>query len=328
MRLIQIETVTGERRILSVHDSEVHALVGYQTVYLLALAAIRQGCSIEALAQSCAAEKTIDFNTDLAEGRLLVPADHPDPSHLTVSGTGLTHVGSADARNRMHIRDTDPANDTDSMKMFRMGVEGGKPAIGERGVQPEWFYKGNGSSLVPSGYPLPLPDFALDGSEEPEVAGIYVIGPDGVPWRIGFAVGSDFSDHMMERQNYLYLAHSKLRTCSFGPELLLGDLSSNLEGSSQIIRDGRVVWAQPFFTGEENMSHTIANLEQHHFKYPLFCRPGDVHVHFFGTSTLSFSDGFRTEAGDVFEIDLPAFGLPLRNPLQPLADELIEVRVL
>jgi hypothetical protein len=59
-------------------------------------------------------------------------------------------------------------------------------------------------------------------------------------------------------------------------------------------------------------------------KYALFRRPGDVHVHFFGTATLSFADGMRTQPDDVFEIEAPPFLLPLRNPLvrqaaQPVA---------
>jgi hypothetical protein len=70
-----------------------------------------------------------------------------------------------------------------------------------------------------------------------------------------------------------------------------------------------------FISGEANMSHTLANLEHHHFKYAQFRRPGDVHVHFIGAAVLSFSAGVRAEPGDVFEIDVPAFGAPLRNPL-------------
>ena len=70
---------------------------------------------------------------------------------------------------------------------------------------------------------------------------------------------------------------------------------------------------ETFLSGEDNMSHTIANLEHHHFKYDLFRVPGDVHVHLFGTATLSFADGIKTEAGDVFEITESQFGLPLRN---------------
>ena len=62
------------------------------------------------------------------------------------------------------------------------------------------------------------------------------------------------------------------------------------------------------------MSHSIANLEHHHFKYAQFRRPGDVHVHFFGTATLSFADGIATREGDVFEVSAEPFTLPLRNP--------------
>jgi hypothetical protein len=43
--------------------------------------------------------------------------------------------------------------------------------------------------------------------------------------------------------------------------------------------------------------------------------PGDVHLHFFGTATLSFADGVQASPGDVFEVDLPDLGAPLANPL-------------
>ena len=69
------------------------------------------------------------------------------------------------------------------------------------------------------------------------------------------------------------------------------------------------------------MSHTLANLEHHHFKYRLFRRPGDVHVHFIGAAVLSFTSGIRPEPGDVFEIAAPPFGTPLRNPLARAEDE-------
>jgi hypothetical protein len=119
----------------------------------------------------------------------------------------------------------------------------------------------------------------------------------------------------MERVNYLYLAHSKLRPASFGPEILIGDLPSDVQGTSRIRRGGAVLWEKPFLSGEANMSHTIGNLEHHHFKYGLFRQPGDVHVHMFGTATLSFADGVKAQPGDVFEIEAPEFGLPLKNPL-------------
>jgi hypothetical protein len=226
----------------------------------------------------------------------------------------------------------DEAGLTDSMKMFRMGLDGGKPAAGAVGVQPEWFYKGNGTAVVAPGAALTSPAFAEDGGEEPEIAGIYVIGRDGTPFRVGFALANEFSDHVTERVNYLFLAHSKLRQASIGPEIRLGALPDDVRGASRIRRGDALIFDKPFLSGEANMSHTIANLEQHHFKYELFRQPGDVHVHMFGTATLSFADGVSAEPGDVFEIEAPDFGLPLRNPLAvasaPARDEPVAVRVL
>ncbi len=112
--------------------------------------------------------------------------------------------------------------------------------------------------------------------------------------------GNEFSDHVTERQNYLWLAHSKLRACSVGPELLTGALPEHVGGESRLQRGGKTIWAKPFLSGEKNMSHTVANLEYHHFKYASFRRPGDVHIHFFGAATLSFADGIKTQPGDVF----------------------------
>jgi hypothetical protein len=194
-------------------------------------------------------------------------------------------------------------------------VEGGKPKAGEIGVQPEWFYKGDGRCVVAPEQPLELPAYALDGGDEVEVVGLYVIADDGVPCRVGFALGNEYADHVMERQNYLYLAHSKLRQCSYGPELLLGDLPASVSGTARLVRAGQPVWSEEWLSGDDNMAHSIANLEHHHFKYRDFRRPGDVHVHFFGAATGSFTKNVKAEIGDVFEIASLVFGRPLRNPL-------------
>jgi hypothetical protein len=212
--------------------------------------------------------------------------------------------------------------------MFLMGVEGGKPKPGETGVQPEWFYKGDGSQLKATGEDLVSPAFALDGGEEPELAGIYLIGEDGTPYRLGFCLANEFSDHVTEKGNYLWLAHSKLREAALGPELLIGELPAHVEGTSRVRRGNEVIFEKPFLSGEANMSHTIANLEHHNFKYDLFRRPGDLHVHFFGTATLSFSENVKTEAGDVFEISAAPFRLTLVNRLALAAEAPVSVRAL
>ena len=316
MRLMQVGG-RGGRRVVATDGARSWFVARYKTVYDLARAAIRNKATLAATVRKAGEKGVADPEALLAAGRVLPPIDHPDPAHLLVSGTGLTHLGSASARDAMHAKVTGVAESelTDSMKMFRAGLEGGKPGKGQPGVQPEWFYKGDGSFVVAPGQPLVSPAFALDGGEEPEVAGIYVVSDAGVPFRIGFALLNEFSDHVTERQNYLLLAHSKLRPSSFGPELLLGNLASDVRGVSRIRRGKKVIFEEPFLTGETNMSHAIANLEAHHFKYPWFRRPGDVHVHTFGTATLSVSHGVTTKAGDVFEIEAPGFGLPLVNPL-------------
>lgn len=329
MRLIQFKTESGQRAVAAVVDREtVEQLSDVGSVYELARRALESGESLQSLAQSLLSDTRLDYQKIIDDNRILAPIDHPESTRLMVAGTGLTHLGSADTRAAMHAQNSASAEEdlTDTMKMFKMGVEGGKPADGETGVQPEWFYKGDGDSIAAPEATLESPSFALDAGEEPEIAGLYINDADGNPRRIGFALGNELSDHVTERQNYLYLAHSKLRPCSIGPELLLGDLPAHIEGVSRIVRDGKTLWEKAFLSGEQNMSHTVANLEAHHFKYAGFCRPGHVHVHFFGTATLSFGDGIAPRDGDRFEIEAEPFGRPLRNPLAVVERKIPDVK--
>ncbi|MGX1500756.1 AraD1 family protein [Roseibium aggregatum] len=316
MLISQILDDAGNRAVVVRNGSEASVLKGVASTYELVQEAIGKGQSLTECIRGHELGAAVDLEQLASKGRLLLPIDHPDAAHMHLTGTGLTHLGSAATRDAMHAKaKNDEASMTDSMKMFQLGLEGGRPEAGQVGVQPEWFYKGNGSCAVAPGGDLVSPGFCEDGGEEPEVAGIYVIADDGTPFRVGFALANEFSDHVMERQNYLYLAHSKLRPASFGPELLVGPLPEKVEGTSRIYRDGAVLWEKPFLSGEANMSHTLANLEHHHFKYDVFRQPGDLHVHMFGTATLSFADGIACREGDEVEISAPGFGVPLKNRL-------------
>jgi hypothetical protein len=329
-RLIQYSENGGQRRVGLVQpDGQLRVLTGVTRVYDLALEAARGGESLAGLAKAKAGAPA-DYERIAREGRLLPPLDHPDPAHFLVTGTGLSHLGSAQSRDAMHAKMGGPESEmSDSMRMFKWGLEGGKPEPTAIGVQPEWFFKGEGSAVVAPGQPLELPGFAGDGGEEAEIVGLYVIGDDGSPLRVGFALGNEYSDHVTERKNYLYLAHSKLRACAFGPELRLGALPGDVKGTVRILRDGKELWRAEFASGEANMSHSIANLEHHHFKYRRFRRPGDAHCHFFGTGTLSYAAGVTAAPGDVFEIAAPEFGRPLLNPLGKRGEEsLVRVRQL
>jgi hypothetical protein len=315
MRLVQ-GILDGKRFIAVSEDGMLRLLEGPATLYALALEAIESGGHLKDAVAAKLGSRRFPFAEVAAAGGLLPPIDHPDPAHCWVTGTGITHIGSATGRDQMHSGvSADGGSLSDSMRMFQLGLAGGKPAANAIGVQPEWFYKGDGTCVVPPGAPLAMPSFALSGAEEAEIVGVYLIGPDGTPWRLGFCLGNEFSDHEIEKENYLYGAHSKLRSCSIGPEMLLGDLPQHLEGSSRVYRGSDLIWEGRFLSGESNMSHSIRNLEYHHFKYAMFRRPGDVHCHFLGAAVFSYAEGIRPCPGDEFEIEVRSFGAPLRNPL-------------
>ena len=316
-RLVQIRN-RARRVVALVAEPQLQIIDGADSIYQLAASAAASDIPLPRLVAERAGSKTLNFDDvycGKSDWRLLPPMDHPDePSRCLVSGTGLTHLGSAANRQRMH--EAKEAELTDSMKMFRLGVAGGKPRPGKIGVAPEWFYKGNGTILRAHGEPLDVPGFAEDGGEEAEIAGVYFIGADGAPRRVGMAVGNEFSDHKFEKGNYLNLAGSKLRTCALGPELVIDPQFVSVSGSVKIERAGTVFWSQTIVTGENEMSHSLANLEHHHFKFDAHRRPGDVHIHYFGAHSLSFGAGIRLAEGDVMEISFATFGRPLRNPLR------------
>ena len=315
VRLVQLRAGSGETRVAAVESDRLRLLRSYASVYDLVQAALDARTALPLLAAACLSNETLEYDPvyRLESGwRLIPPLTHPEPARCLVTGTGLTHKASADNRQAMHQK---PAEVTDSMRMYLAGLEGGRPEPGKAGVSPEWFFKGNGTILRAHGEPLVAPAFGCDGGEEPEIAGVYVIDPAGRPRRVGMTIGNEFSDHVLEKQNYLYLAHSKLRTCAIGPELVLDADFSAVAGMVSIEREGQVVWSQAIASGEANMSHSLANLEHHHFKYDAHRRSGDVHVHFFGASAFSFGAGIRLQQADVMAIEFEGFGRALRNPV-------------
>jgi hypothetical protein len=320
MRIVQLRN-GADRRVALVEEPHLRLLDGFDSVYALATEAIARREPLTALVRSRATGALLPYDpihAGASEWTLLPAADHPaEAARCLVTGTGLTHLGSATDRQKMHHT---PAEElTDSMKMFRWGVEAGRPEPGCVGIAPEWFYKGCGTVLRAHGEPLLVPEYAEDGGEEAEVAGIYLVGPDGTPCRVGMATGNEFSDHRFEKRNYLNLAGSKLRTCSIGPELVVDSDFGSVPGRVSIERGGAILWEKEIRTGEEEMCHSLRNIEHHHFKFEAHRRPGDLHVHFFGAHSLSFGEGLQLSDGDVMVARFDGFGRPLRNPVQVAA---------
>jgi hypothetical protein len=328
-RLVQLKR-GDTRRVAWVEEPHLRLLDGYSSIYKLASSAINGKVKLSDLARERATGEVLEYDPIYrgeSDWRILPAIDHPtEPARCLVSGTGLTHLGSA--RNRQSMHAASEADLTDSMKMFRWGIEGGSPAPGSIGTAPEWFYKGAGTILRGHGEALDVPPYAGDGGEEAELAGIYLIAANGQPYRIGMAGGNEFSDHVFEKTNYLNLAGSKLRSCSIGPEVRMDPDFKSVPVEVKIERGGDLLWSKTFRSGEAEMCHSLANIEHHHFKYEAHRRPGDVHVHFFGTDGLSFSDGVSLKDGDVMQVSVTDYGRPLRNPLRVAGTkpELISVK--
>lgn len=331
LRLVQLFHPERQRCVALVREPGLILLRNTESVYHLALEAIDTNKTLADVIVSHLTEESLDYSSIYngnSEWKLLPSFDHPENvMSCLVSGTGLTHKNSALNRQVMHQSTTEKL--TDSMIIYQWGLEGGAPGKGNIGVQPEWFHKGNGSLLKAHNDVLEVPSFGNDGGEEPEIAGVYVIDRNGNPWRVGFTTANEFSDHVMEKKNYLYLAPSKLRTCSIGPELVIDEDFGELNGSVKIIRGEKVAWSSEIHTGEKNMAHSLENLEYHHFKYAAHRVPLQAHVHFFGADAFSFGK-MKLEEGDVMEIQWERMGRPLQNTLHISndAEKLIEVRSL
>ena len=321
MRLVQYLREDLTRGVAKVDGVRLVPIDGFDSVYRLALWAIDNGRTLREAVERHLSGDSIAYSDELT----FLPAfDHPDErARCLVSGTGLTHRKSAQTRNSMH---TGAQQVTDSMRMYEWGVEGGRPEGDRIGAQPEWFYKGNGYILRGHNEPLNVPAYADDGGDEPEIAGCYVIDWSGAPRRVGFVMGNEFSDHVMERKNYLYLAPSKLRQCSIGPELAVAADFDDIRGTARVERNGEVIWTKDLATGEAHMCHSLANMEHHHFKYAEHRQAGDAHVHFYGAGAFSFGE-LTLQDGDVMEIEFEGFGKPLRNPVRIDGTEQPLVRV-
>jgi hypothetical protein len=326
LRLIQIIHPERGRKICKVEDATATLIDKHTTVHGLAQYVLQRELDLEKEVNGTLCEETLaydDIYDGSSEWEILPAFDHPgEPSRCLVAGTGLTHKASVDNRQAMHEQDEKAEPEiTDSMKIYQWGLEGGKPKPGKIGVPPEWFYKGCGTILRGHGQPLEVPPFAGDGGEEPEIAGAYLIDPHGKPRRIGLTIGNEFSDHITEKKNYLYLAPSKLRHCSLGPELIVRGEFEDVKGTVSIERNEEVTWSKSISTGETNMSHHVSNLEHHHFKYDAHRMPGDAHVYFFGADAFSYGEGVTLEDGDVMVIEWDGFGRPLRNPIRIIEGE-------
>jgi len=104
--LVQIGNGSA-RRVALVEEPRLYCLSHVQTIYELAQDCLASGASLSKQALALADGEPLDYDAIYAgasEWRLFAPIDVPaHPSRVVVSGTGLTHLGSAKDRQAMHV---------------------------------------------------------------------------------------------------------------------------------------------------------------------------------------------------------------------------------
>src|SRR5262245_16533548 len=138
LRVVQISHPRHGRRIAVVSEPHLRLLPFESTIYELALSAIAAKQPLRAALEAADRGEFLVYDEiyhGRSEWQLLAPIDHPEPSRCFVTGTGLTHKASAENRQSMHVDDRKGRTAlaaapplTDSMKMFQIGLEGGRPA--------------------------------------------------------------------------------------------------------------------------------------------------------------------------------------------------------
>ena len=122
-RLLQI-TNGSRRRVALVEEPHLRLLRKVSSIFALANLAILAGVKLSEAARQRATQDLLEYDSIYngdSEWRILPAIDHPEePARCLVSGTGLTHLGSARDRQNMHASTSEP--ETDSMKMFRWGI--------------------------------------------------------------------------------------------------------------------------------------------------------------------------------------------------------------
>ena len=125
MRLVQFTDRSGARRVAASDDGKtLRVLAGVPRVFDLALAAARANSSLESAAKAKIGAETVSYDDVVDEKRLLPPLDHPDLYRCLITGTGLSHLGSAAARDSRHAKfQKDESELTDSAPIFALAAD-------------------------------------------------------------------------------------------------------------------------------------------------------------------------------------------------------------
>src|SRR5215216_2599532 len=106
-RLVQIQN-GDQRRVALVEEPQLRLLNRFSSIFEMADACCSERQTLGSLIKAHVSSETLDYDSvygGKSAWRLLAPIDHPvDASRCLISGTGLTHLGSAKNRADMHVK--------------------------------------------------------------------------------------------------------------------------------------------------------------------------------------------------------------------------------
>lgn len=167
----------------------------------------------------------------------------------------------------------------------------------------DWFFKGNGSSLITSGQPLVSPNYAFSGGIEVEHACVYIIDRDRHPHYVGYTLANDFSDPLLRHTIPSLANMSKLRVTVLGGELVMDKIPQSSQIKVQVFRGSEVVWNKNGLIGQKHMSYQIDELEDLLFQHKDLCIPGFVHYVLVGAALSSDKECVKLCSGDLIKIN-------------------------
>ena len=136
-RLVQIQN-GSTRGVALVEEPRLRLLEGVKSVFQLAREAVDSTISLTELIRKKATGEFLEYDAIYhgeSEWKLRSPIDHPiEPARCLVSGTGLTHLGSAKNRQQMHSAPWHPrrmpsCSQSRATRWFRRGCKpGGSPS--------------------------------------------------------------------------------------------------------------------------------------------------------------------------------------------------------
>lgn len=183
----------------------------------------------------------------------------------------------------------------------------------------DWFYKGNGYTLVADGEPISLSSDGYGGGIEIEYALVFMISSRGLPEVVGYVLANDFSDVEMRHRHPNLANLSKLAQTGIGRQLAVAkDIPANLMVKCDILRgNGGEKWASQGESGQGAVRYSTQYLTNLIFSNSAInLVPFTVYYVLLGAVISSNKAGIELSHGDVISARSLNDGISISNRYQ------------